>query len=273
MLFSRDIYRVGARYPFVYGRQEVAGTSAATWSLYFTGLFANATDIANLPRVSPWHAIMTKPVANENIYNFVNAVPKGSKDSHISLVLSEVHNPFRRSSVSPSPLAIPFNAGVLPRTFCDPTVADAIYQANGGGKAVGDGHAIDVIELSGSPLPVGMVGQVKVLGAIATTVEGKKGSLVCDWKVLTANVDDEALQTLTDIPEARLEEIKKWLLAGGDQKGGKASLALGGKVVGQDVAMAVIEAGRANYDALRSGKRKASGIWLPDPKSNPAFQA
>lgn len=267
MLFSRDIYRVGARYPFVYGRQEVVGATSASWSLYFTGLFANATDVANLPRISPWHAIMTKPQANENVYNFVNEVPMGSKDIVAALDLSEAYNPLRRiGSIS---TAAPFNAGFLPRTYRDPNTPDAIYQKQAGPKAVGDGLPVDIIELSASPLPVGMVGQVKVLGAIATTATSKKGPVV-DWKVLAANIDDESLQTLADIPDARLNDIKKWLVNGNSKS--SVSLAFNGKPVGEDVAMAVIASGRASYDDLRSGKKRVSGIWLPDPKKNPAFQ-
>ena len=302
MLFSRDIYKIGARCPYLFGRKEQkeAGT------LFYTALFANATDIVNLPVVSPLHAIMARPTVNENIFNAVTEIPRGAKDLSTVLDLATPHNPFNIGGATTgnnksTAATAPFNYGFIPRTYSSPTVPDASFalhlksaaSAAGGKKgssasaAVGDGGALDVIDLTPSSLVTGMASQIRVLGAFAVTSAAAGPRTVVDWKIIAANIDDDRFEAgLKAVPEAQLKEIKEWLLRHDKShssnnknnsyasSAAKKTIAFGGLVLDEAAAVAVVEAHRAAYDALRAAKASAApkGFWVPDAKSNPALQ-
>jgi inorganic pyrophosphatase len=87
---------------------------------------------------------------------------------------------------------IPFNYGSIPQTFENPDKLDSRTGLRG------DGDPLDVVELSGHPMPVGTVTSVRVLGILALIDQGET-----DYKVIAIRSD---LQT----PIIQLDLIKHW---------------------------------------------------------------
>eukprot|EP00758_Cryptobia_borreli_P007872 Tbor_TRINITY_DN5337_c1_g1::TRINITY_DN5337_c1_g1_i1::g.4207::m.4207/K01507/ppa; inorganic pyrophosphatase len=265
MLFTRDVYKHGVRAPQVFARKESGTRFQKDWSLQFTALFANSTNILDLPPVSPWHAIMTKQYINENIFNYVNEIPRGTREK-MEIDIKREFNPIRQDITKDGSLRkftygdIPFNYGCLPRTWENPNAEDKIMTSEGGsnlGRLVGDGDPVDVVELSGSALPIGSVSQVRVLGCLALVDQGE-----ADWKILVSDLDDPSIRKLSDVPNSRINDIVDWFrnykITDGKEKN---EFAFDGKVQNEAVTFSVIKECQDAYNKLRSGEIINTGNW------------
>lgn len=286
MIFSRDVYKLGVKTPQLFARKEVGIRFERDWGMYFTALYANATDIGDLPPVSPWHGIACQPFKGENVFNYVNEIPLGTREK-LEINTKEEFNPIRQdfkkiSDPKKVPKGqgalidlmgagtgylrkftygdIPFNYGCIPRTWENPNEVDGLMGP--GSNLKGDGDPIDVVELSRSSLPVGSVSQIRVLGVLGLVDEGE-----ADWKVLACDYDDPSIKTLSDVSPARVKEIVEWFRNYKTTDGKpKNDFAFGASVQDEAFAMQVLEQGSAHYEQLKTSADKGgnkSGLWFP----------
>ena len=85
-----------------------------------------------------------------------------------------------------------FNYGLLPQTWEDPN----LISAEGYG---GDKDPLDVIEIGVTPLPMGSVTQIKVLGSLELIDEGET-----DHKIIALRISDSRASRINDMKD--LEE-------------------------------------------------------------------
>merc|ERR1711964_207784 len=92
-----------------------------------------------------------------------------------------------------------WNYGALPQTWEDPSHAETDIFVRGQ-HPKGDNDPIDAIELGASPMKVGEVAVVKILGVIALVDSGET-----DWKLLVARVGNPLfrdINSLSDLQES-----------------------------------------------------------------------
>jgi inorganic pyrophosphatase len=288
MIFSRDVYKVGVKTPQLFARKETGVRFQKDWGMYFTALYANTQDIGELPPVSPWHGIACQPFKGENVFNYVNEIPLGTREK-IEISTKEEHNPLRQDikkvkeakQVPKNQGAlidldngglgylrkftygdIPFNYGCIPRTWENPDVVDTMMEK--GSDLKGDGDPIDVVELSRSSLPIGSVSQVRVLGVLGLVDEGE-----ADWKILACDYDDPTIKKLSDVSPARVKEIVEWFRNYKTTDGKpKNDFAFGAGVQDEAFAMHVLENGSDHYKQLRAKKGVKSPYWMPTLESS-----
>jgi len=156
--------------------------------------------------VSPWHDIPLQ--AGPNLFNYVNEIPKGTR-AKMEICTTEPFTPIRQD-VKKGKLRffgygdIPFNYGCFPQTWEDPNTPHPLT------KCPGDNDPIDVVEI-GTPLAVGQVTAVKVLGCLALIDENET-----DWKVIVVRQGDPLFDQLNDIDHLEqkspgcIYEIRNW---------------------------------------------------------------
>uniref|UniRef100_A0A7S1J013 inorganic diphosphatase n=2 Tax=Eutreptiella gymnastica TaxID=73025 RepID=A0A7S1J013_9EUGL len=157
---------------------------------------------------------------------------------------------------------IPFNYGMLPQTFEDP---NEVHPDTG---CVGDADPIDVVELTGAPLDMGGIYQVKVLGCLAMIDEGET-----DWKLIAINAADPRaakLDTVADwakLPggQEQLDQVVQWFKMYKTTDGKpENSFAFGGQYKDRDYALGIIEEVHHHWQNLLAGKiNNKKGWWFP----------
>ena len=95
--------------------------------------------------------------------------------------------------------AIPWNYGMLPRTWESPT-----HAWPGLKDLPGDDDPVDVIELSREPAECGRVYEVRVLGALALIDEGE-----VDWKIVAVREDARPRLSAREIA-AHVDHVRTW---------------------------------------------------------------
>jgi 3'-phosphoadenosine 5'-phosphosulfate synthase len=118
---------------------------------------------------SPWHSI--ELMNSEGDYQMIVEIPMYST-AKMEMNKEELHNPIKQDlnkdgSVRYYTYGVPFfNYGFLPKTWEDDTHTDDDTGAKG------DGDPIDVIEIGSTPLAMGAIIPVKVLGSLELIDEG-----------------------------------------------------------------------------------------------------
>jgi inorganic pyrophosphatase len=146
---------------------EVDKQPSMEWRMFFRG--------ENNSRISPWHDIRMKN--SDGNYNYVNEIARGAR-AKMEVTLKEDGNPIKQD-VKKGKLRfftygdLPFNYGCIPQTWENP------HEKHPDTGLKGDGDPVDVVEISQTPLPLGSVSSVKVLGIMALIDEEET-----DWKVL-----------------------------------------------------------------------------------------
>eukprot|EP00667_Euglena_gracilis_P015207 EG_transcript_15806 len=216
--------------------------------------------------VSPWHDVPFQ--AGEGVFCFVNEIPKGSTPK-LEVSTKVPQNPIRQDvkngklrhltyDMGVGSSGIPFNYGMLPQTFEDPTVA---HKDTG---CVGDADPIDVVEISPEPMAVGEVRKVKILGCLAMIDEGET-----DWKLIGIDVAHPRAALLHSIedmssPEdmAVLDSVRKWFRMYKTPDGkGENSFAFNGQYRGRDYALRIIEEVHGSWRQLLAGRLENKKGW------------
>jgi inorganic pyrophosphatase len=101
---------------------------------------------------------------------------------------------------------LPFNYGCLPQTWENPFENHILT------KAKGDNDPVDVIELSETPMKMGAVKAVKIIGVLALLDEGET-----DWKLLALDSEHPLADQIKSKEDVELHfpglihTIREWL--------------------------------------------------------------
>jgi len=163
--------------------------------------------------VSLWHDVPL--IVSDDEKGFViNAFFEVSKGTQAKVELNkwEPHNPmwqdrkkvkdqnFKRPRYyawSPAP----GNYGALPRTW------ENVLEEDPTTGFPGDTDPIDVVDVGSAPCPLGLVYQVKVIGALGM-IDGT--DLETDWKIFVINVKDALAEKTNDISDVSQETRNQW---------------------------------------------------------------
>ena len=199
------------------------------WRVYAT----RSNDDAIL---SYWHDIELR--ASKKTYNFVCEIPQNSR-AKMEVAIHEPDTPIKQDVDGTGKLRyynekIPWNYGMLPRTWEDPAHLWVDI-----GNRPGDGDPMDIVEISGLACETGVVYPIRVLAALAMIDDGE-----VDWKIIAERCDSEPRDNIRDI----LRDIKVWFR---DYKPGKkGKFGLRGKFQGADVAHRIIDKGSELYSSM-----------------------
>jgi 3'-phosphoadenosine 5'-phosphosulfate synthase len=150
-------------------------------------------------QLSPWHDISL--VASESYassisitttFNMVTEIPMYTS-AKMEVMKDKWSNPIMQDtnkdgSTRYYTYGVPFfNYGLLPQTWEDPNM----ISSEGFG---GDNDPLDVIEIGATPLPMGSVTQVKVLGSLELIDEGET-----DHKIIALRISDSRAKWINDM--------------------------------------------------------------------------
>jgi 3'-phosphoadenosine 5'-phosphosulfate synthase len=158
--------------------------------------------------ISPWHDLPLYPVESgsaNSLVTMVVEIPMYST-AKMEMCKTETENPIMQDEKDGKPryytYGVPFfNYGFLPQTWEDP----AFHQ--------GDNDPIDVIEIGETPLVMGAVLHVKVLGALKLIDEGET-----DHKIIALRSDDRNFHNINSIADLERfrpgtkDKLVDWLL-------------------------------------------------------------
>ena len=218
--------------------------------------------------ISPWHDI---PLAGPGgTFHYVNEIPRGAT-LKMEVQTAVRHNPIAPDVRNGAPRVLtyggrgcPFNYGMLPQTFADPTRADP---ATG---RPGDGDPLDVVELGARPLRPGAVRAVKVLGCLALIDQGET-----DWKVLAIDARDPRAHRVRSVADwaaehgpRELDRVRDWFRWYKTADGGRENtFAFAGEYQGPACALRVIREGRSSWGRLVAGElRTTEAFALPEAR-------
>jgi inorganic pyrophosphatase len=201
--------------------------------------------------VSYWHGIPLH--AGDGAMNMVVEIPKNTT-AKMEVATAERGNPIKqdikKGKLRHYPYAIHWNYGMLPQTWENPDHANDELDG-----VRGDNDPVDVVELGSTPLKMGGVYKVKVLGVYAMIDDGE-----LDWKVLAINVEDPLAPLLNDIDDlerelpGEMQRVMEWFR---DYKipDGKPANKFGFdyKPLNREFALNVIKETHHFYDELKSG--------------------
>jgi inorganic pyrophosphatase len=223
------------------------------WSMYFLNQSGE--------RVSPWHHLALRPTPekgspSEPLINFVNEIPRGTR-AKLEITTKVEFNPIKQDNLKKTGAPrsftygdIPFNYGALPQTWEDSRIVDKRTGCKG------DGDPVDVVELGSTPLEIGAIRTVRVLGVLALIDEGET-----DWKIITAPLESE-WQRLGDVPQSVIGSVQHWFRYYKTTDGKpENAFAFDGVVKGVDLAMEVIEETEGQWKgAVDSGALTSLGF-------------
>jgi 3'-phosphoadenosine 5'-phosphosulfate synthase len=153
--------------------------------------------------LSPWHDLPLLGTVS-NSYTFVVEIPM-YETAKMEVNKEDIFNPIKQDrNKDGSPryytYGTPFfNYGLLPQTWEDPENCDMQGHC-------GDNDPLDVMEIGDSPLPMGSVVDVKVLGSLELIDEGET-----DHKIIALRLDDKDAHLIHDM--ASLEYVKPGLIS------------------------------------------------------------
>jgi 3'-phosphoadenosine 5'-phosphosulfate synthase len=146
---------------------------------YGTGQYALHLTGSGGAKISPWHDISLK---SKDGYNMITEIPMHTT-AKMEVQKDEPHNPIMQDtnddgSARYYTYGVPFfNYGLFPQTWEDPDLVE-----NGHG---GDNDPLDVIEVGSTPLLMGSVTSVKVLGSLELIDGGET-----DHKIIVLRTSD-----------------------------------------------------------------------------------
>jgi len=162
---------------------------------------------SNGAKISPWHDIPLQPgskknkkkqqehsISSENIYNFIVEIPMYST-AKLEVQKELAYNPIKQDlnkddSVRYYTYGTPFfNYGLLPQTWEDSDELD-------GEGRMGDNDPLDVMEVGSTPLDIGSVVPVKVLGSLELIDEGE-----VDHKIIVIRLSDPLAPSISTMDE------------------------------------------------------------------------
>jgi inorganic pyrophosphatase len=184
--------------------------SGSLGSLAFRAQIVNTR---NGKPVSLWHDVPLV-ISDDDKGFVVNAYFEVSRGTQAKVELNkwELHNPmwqdrkkvknqnFKRPRYyawSPAP----GNYGALPRTWENVLEDDPLT------GFPGDTDPIDVVDVGAAPCPLGLVYQVKVVGALGM-IDGT--DLQTDWKIYVINIKDPTAEKINDIGDVPQEIRDQW---------------------------------------------------------------
>jgi inorganic pyrophosphatase len=177
------------------------------------GFRAQVVNIKSGKPVSLWHDVplVVKDDEKGLVVNAFFEISRGTL-AKVELNKWEPHNPmwqdrkkvknqdFKRPRYYAwSP--VPGNYGALPRTWENVLEDDSIT------GFPGDTDPIDVIDVGSAPCPLGLVYQVKVIGALGM-IDGT--DLETDWKIFVINIKDPKAKKTNDISDVPQETRNRW---------------------------------------------------------------
>mmetsp|Transcript_13168 Transcript_13168/g.20061 ORF Transcript_13168/g.20061 Transcript_13168/m.20061 type:complete len:1009 (+) Transcript_13168:60-3086(+) len=168
---------------------------SAEYQLFFQG--------SSGAKISPWHDIPLYADEAQGLFNFVVEIPMYTT-AKMEVSKEHYHNPIMQDESKGKPryynYGTPFfNYGLLPQTWEDPMVKDAF--GNGG-----DNDPLDVMEIGSSPIEMGSVVPIKVLGSLELIDEGET-----DHKIIAIRADDPDARYIHDMDS--LESVKPGIIA------------------------------------------------------------
>ena len=180
-----------------------------SFELLFTDAAMGGYSSAQQRFLSPWHdlpliASTGSGYGAESLYTFVVEIPM-YETAKMEVSKTDIYNPIKQdTNKDGSPryytYGTPFfNYGLLPQTWEDPSLCDMHAHC-------GDNDPLDVMEIGSSPLPMGSVVQVRVLGSLELIDEGET-----DHKIIAIRADDPDFNRITDI--ATLDAVKPGIVA------------------------------------------------------------
>ena len=207
-------------------------------------------------RTSPWRGAPLYKDKAAGLVHFYCEIPKET-DAKMECATDEKLNPIKQDTKKGKlryyPYNINWNYGMLPQTWEDPKVANAEC-----GGVCGDNDPVDVVEIGSTPLEMGGMYAVKVIGCYAMIDDGE-----LDWKVIAIAEEDpmadkvNAVEDVEKLMPGELEKIRVWFR---DYKtpDGKPQNAYGydDKCMPKDFTMGVIEETHEHYSKLVSGARE-----------------
>jgi len=237
---------------------EMVGVPETTEYRVFTKLQSKAN------RVSPWHDIPLLSQSNKKLFHYVNEIPKGTR-AKFEIATKEKYNPIKQD-IKKEKLRfflygdIPFNYGAFPQTWEDPNSKHPDTQFGG------DNDPIDVVELSPTPIQMGNVSVVKILGILAMIDEGET-----DWKVIAiseANPLFNQIHRISDIEQhlpGKLNSVKDWFRNYKVPDGKPQNkFALNEQYQDENYANKVIEEAHNSWKDLVSKKIPKGKLWIPE---------
>lgn len=171
-------------------RREVGTRGTIDWRLFFHVE-------GSKQECSPWHHIPVSAGADAQgtlLHHFVCEVSKGSNAKN-ECATSEPGNPIKQD-VKGGKLRFyehgnfEWNYGYLPQTWEDP----AIVPADTG--CPGDNDPLDCVEIGSTPLAVGAIAPIKVLGVLVLIDDGET-----DYKLIAISSADPKASLLNDVED------------------------------------------------------------------------
>lgn len=222
--------------------------------------------------VSAWHDIPLEAPSSsssEKLFNFVVEIPMFST-AKMEVMKEEPDNPIMQDTKDNAPryysYGVPFfNYGLLPQTWEDINHVDPETGAKG------DGDPIDVIEIGDSPLPMGAIVPVKILGSMALIDEGET-----DHKIIALRSDDphaSSIHSVRDLERYRPHVVKNlvdWLKNYKTSDGKAQNRLKQDEPTSVTEALHIIEEVSGFYQDLINGKSRSVGVdegyYLPKSK-------
>jgi len=210
--------------------------------------------------ISPWHDIPLHTGPDTPFEKWmVTEIPKMTSAKY-EAATSERWNPIAQDLRKGRPRhyhgPIFWNYGFLPQTWEDPDVLHEELRVRG------DNDPLDVVEIGGRAHRQGEVSRVRILGVLAMIDSGE-----LDWKVIAVDTADPLADVIHDIGD--LEEwfphvvsgIREWFRWYKVPDGCLNEFGFGGRPLGQEEALRVVEKTHEAWERLRSGSARGSGLW------------
>ncbi|GAB5030962.1 sulfate adenylyltransferase [Nannochloropsis oceanica] len=155
--------------------------------------------------ISPWHDLPLK--ASQDVYTGVIEIPMFTT-AKLEVQKNIQGNPIKQDTHDDGSLRFymygspPFNYGMLPQTWEDPAAMEGGYG--------GDNDPLDIIEVGSSPLPIGTVVKVKVLGALRLIDSGES-----DSKIIVIRQEEagsiQDISSLENMKPGTITRLVQWL--------------------------------------------------------------
>lgn len=236
-----------------------------TFKAYFSSSSSSSSS-----KISPWHDIPIKPSKSgsfrskdkgDDVFNFVVEIPMFST-AKLEVQKEEPYNPIMQDlnkdgSVRYYTYGVPFfNYGLIPQTWEDSDEVDSENRH-------GDNDPIDVMELGSSPLPIGTVTPIRVLGSLELIDEGE-----VDYKILAIALSDPLASEVYDLDDLErvkpgtLHKLKHWLKFYKTSDGKPANSLASEEAASKVEAIKVIAHTHASWnDMMTSQTRFEKGFW------------
>jgi len=121
--------------------------------------------------MNPWHDIEVFPYADQDVFQAVIEIPRGSK---VKYELDKRTGGLRVDRILYSSVVYPANYGFIPRTYCD------------------DGDPLDVLVLNSEPVHPLSILRARAIGLMRMEDDGKG-----DDKIIAVHIDDPAFADYT----------------------------------------------------------------------------